>query len=547
MRIAVASLLAAALVLSACGGGAPPAQPAPVKTATPEEAVARGLLDELAHGAWDHPKTRFAATLAEELPADRIRGVWTELESYAGHYFECKEGAQEKKGTLTVVTLECVFEKSQQTFRVTLDASNAVTALSYDHSQKFLGLRTRSLIEKANDGDFAGASRDFGDVMREKMPADRFGAAWRALVHQVGRFQSIEEIRFQASGGGAVESIAIARFEKSKIQVKTVWDRADRVIGLFFAPDNPWKPPPYAEPDAVVVTDVTVGKSPALPGLLTLPKGDTPVPAVVLIHGSGPGDRDEAIGGTRIFADIALGLGARGIGVLRYDKRSRVSPAGIVTEKEEVLDPAAEALALLREHPRVDKRRIFVLGHSQGGNLAPRIASNATDLAGYITLAGSTRPLQDVVIDQYEYFAKLHPDDEKVKSAVEAAKEFKKHVEDPALKPGDDPHAPWGGHTTGAYYLFQRGYDPVATAKALALPILVLQGGRDYQVTMKDFDRWKAGLGASPFATLKLYPEDTHLFTVGTGTPTPEEYDPPNHVDPRVIGDIADWIQKTAH
>lgn len=516
----------------------------PPKAATREEAVARGLLDEIAHGAWDHPKTPFSKVLAEKLPADRLRGAWTELESYVGRYYECKDATQERKGELTVVSIDCVFEKAEETFRITLDAGNAVTAFSYDHSQKFLGLRARTLIEKSNDGDFAGAARDFGAVMREKMPTDRFGAAWRALVDRVGRFQSIEEIRFQASGGGAVESIAIARFEKSKIQVKTIWDRSAKVIGLFFAPDNPWTPPPYAEPDKVVVTDVTVGNSPALPGLLTLPKGDTPVPAVVLVHGSGPGDRDEAIGGTRIFADLALGLGARGIGVLRYDKRSRVSPAGIVTEKDEVLDPAEEALVFLRAHPRVDKHRIFVIGHSQGGNLAPRIASKASDLAGYVTLAGNARPIQDVVIDQYEYFAKLHPDDEKVKKGVEAAKEFKKQVEDPALRPGDDPHAPWGGHTTGAYYLFQRGYDPVAAARALGVPILVLQGGRDYQVTMKDFDRWKAGLGAEKFATLKLYPEDTHLFTVGTGTPTPEEYDAPNHVDPRVISDIAEWIGK---
>ena len=131
------------------------------------------------------------------------------------------------------------------------------------------------------------------------------------------------------------------------------------------------------------------------------------------------------------------------------------------------------------------------------------------------------------------------------RNKVEQAREFKRTLESPALKPDDDPHSPFGGHATGAYYLFQRGYDPVATAKSLAMPILVLQGGRDYQVTSKDFDRWKTGLDGQSFATLKWIPEVNHLFVAGEGPPSAEEYAAPNHVDERVIATIAEWIGKT--
>lgn len=503
------------------------------------------LVDELARGAWDHPKTKFAKDMIAALPPDRVRSGWSALEADAGRFFECREAKVQADGRLKIVALECVFEHTERTITVVFDEGGAVTGLWFRHSQELLGKRVRTLIEKANDGDFAAASKHFGAVMREKLPPDKLSIAWRQLVSQVGRFQSIETVKFEASGANAFESIAIAKFEKSKIQVKVVWDAGDQVIGIFFAPDRPWTLPPYAKPDAVAVTDITVGSRPALPGNLTLPKGEAKVPAVVLVHGSGPGDRDEAIGGVRPFADLAFGLAARGIGVLRYDKRSRVSPAGIVTEKEEVLDAAEEAIDLLRKHPRVDARRIFVIGHSQGGNLAPRIAAKASDLAGYVTLAGNARPLQDVVIDQYEYFAKLHPDDHDMQRKVEEAREFKRRVEDPALKPDDDPRSPFGGKATAAYYLFQRGYDPVATAKTLAMPILVLQGGRDYQVTVKDYDRWKAGLEGQSFATLKWFPEVNHLFVAGTGEPRPEEYNDPGHVDERVITTIADWIGKT--
>lgn len=77
------------------------------------------------------------------------------------------------------------------------------------------------------------------------------------------------------------------------------------------------------------------------------------------------------------------------------------------------------------------------------------------------------------------------------------------------------------------------------------MPILVLQGGRDYQVTVKDYDRWKAGLEGQSFATLKWFPEVDRLFVAGTGEPRPEEYNDPGHVDEHVITTIADWIGKT--
>lgn len=542
--------VAAATATVGCGSERPAA--APASTASPasaEETAARAFVDELAHGAWDHPKTRFAPDLAAVLPPARVQESFRQVEAAVGRFFECRKATVTRRdGARTAVSLECVFAKSEKTIRIAFDEQRAMTGLWFVASEALLERRVRALIEKANDGDFAGAEKDFGAVMREALPPDKLATAWRQLVGQVGRYQAIESAKLGASHDKGLEQITLTKFERSKIQVKVVWNAADEVIGLFFLPDHPWTPPSYARLEAVEVHDVAVGTSPALPGNLTLPKtgggGGGKVPAVVLIHGSGPGDRDEAIGGVRVFADLALGLGARGIAVLRYDKRSRVSPAGIVTEQQEVLDPAEDAIALLRRNDRVDPRRIFVVGHSQGGNLAPRIAAKSPELAGYVTLAGPTRPLQDVVLDQYEFFAKRNPGDESFVKKLDEAREFKRRVEDPKLAPGDDPRSPFGGRATGAYYLFQRGYDPVATAKALAMPILILQGGRDYQVTIKDYERWKAGLEGASFATLRWLPEVNHLFVAGEGPPRPEEYEAPGHVDERVIREIADWIAK---
>src|SRR5262249_44809950 len=135
-----------------------------------------------------------------------------------------------------------------------------------------------------------------------------------------------------------------------------------------------WTAPSYATPATFDEKPIAVGSNPALPGLIAIPKDAKNAPAVVLVHGSGPNDQDETIGALKVFKDLAWGLASRGIVVLRYDKRTRVAPQGVTTQKEEVDDAAHAAIALLAARPEVDPKRVALLGHSQGGYLAPRIA-----------------------------------------------------------------------------------------------------------------------------------------------------------------------------
>ena len=121
---------------------------------------------------------------------------------------------------------------------------------------------------------------------------------------------------------------------------------------------------------------VAVGAAPGLPGTLTLPAGTARVPAVVLVHGSGPHDRDETVGVNKPFLDLAEGLAAQGIAVLRYEKRTRVAPLSFIgrrfTVNDEVVDDAVAAVQLLRTEPGIDPARIVVVGHSLGAVRASR-------------------------------------------------------------------------------------------------------------------------------------------------------------------------------
>jgi dienelactone hydrolase len=337
-----------------------------------------------------------------------------------------------------------------------------------------------------------------------------------------------------------------------------VFDAGRQVAGLFFVPSHAvagmFQPPPYARAGAYREKDVTVGRGEwSLPGTLTLPAGvATLVPAVVLVHGSGPGDRDETVFANKPFRDLAWGLATKGVAVLRYEKRTKEHAAkiaaggiGNLTVKEETIDDAVCAAALLRGTDGIDPKRVFVLGHSLGGMLAPRIALADPNLAGLIILEGATnRPLEDLMVEQTRYLISLganQPEDAgaRLSRMIEEAGKVKKLTATDASASTLLLGAP------SKYWIDLREHDSLAAARTLKQPLLVIQGGRDYQVTQADFDDWKKALGPRPGVTFKLYPALNHLLIAGQGRSTPSEYGIPGHVDEGVIADIAGWILGT--
>jgi pimeloyl-ACP methyl ester carboxylesterase len=176
----------------------------------------------------------------------------------------------------------------------------------------------------------------------------------------------------------------------------------------------------------------------------------------------------------------------------------------------------------LRNLPGLDPQRIFVLGHSQGAMMAPRIAQRAA-VAGLLLLAAPARPLQDVYVQQLEFLGAPSLDEERRKAA------------DPAA------HRLMG--LPAGYWNDLRGYDPVAVAGTLSVPLLVLQGGRDYQVTSADdFARWHSAFDRDPRVVLKSYAALNHLFIAGEGPPSAADYQHAGQVSSEVIDDIARWV-----
>jgi len=411
----------------------------------------------------------------------------------------------------------------------------------------------RAVLGLLSTGEFGRVEEQFTDQMKAALPPGRLASTWTTLQVQAGAFKSCsDDARLRAIADKQMV-ITPCQFERAKIDVQLAFDSDGKIAGLALrpaaAPPVPYTPPPYANPSAFTEEDVTVGGPEwPLPATLTLPVGPGPFPVLVLVHGSGPNDRDETIGANKPFKDLALGLATRGIAVLRYDKRTKVFGAKMaalpsLTVKEEVVDDVAAAIAAVKGHARIDGARVFVLGHSLGGMLIPRIASANPGLAGAIVLAGAARPMETAIVEQTRYLAMadgtISPQEQAQLDAV-----TKTAAEIRALTAAD---AQAGRNVSGApasYWIDLRGYDPPSAAAALKVPLLVLQGERDYQVTMDEFARWKAALAGRANVTFRSYPALNHLFLPGTGKSLPAEYDQPSHVADAVVDDIAAWIKR---
>lgn len=403
-----------------------------------------------------------------------------------------------------------------------------------------------SALDHMDAGDYAQAEALFDAKMAAAVPADKLKAVWESLPAQVGKATGRGEAAVSAQGGATMVQIPL-HYENAELVAKFAIDGEGRIAGFVVQPAQTAAPAPAVAADAAYVErELMVGDGErALPGTLAMPKGDGPFPALVLVHGSGPHDRDETIGPNKPFLDIARGLAAQGIAVLRFDKRTKARPQdfahGELGVDQETTHDAVLAVDALRKVDGVDPGRIFVLGHSQGGLMAPRIAALSGHVDGLVLLAAPARPLLDILVEQNRRLAVL--DDGRTsdaeRDAINALIAQVRTVRDPATAPS--AKGPMG--LPVGYWRSIDGVDSVAEAKQANLPMLVLQGARDIQVVDADWQRWKDAFHDDPKVAFKLYDRLNHLGIAGEGEGSLAEYQQPGHVAPQLIDDVAAWIK----
>ncbi|MNO35824.1 Alpha/beta hydrolase family protein [compost metagenome] len=399
--------------------------------------------------------------------------------------------------------------------------------------------------------------RYFDKTARTSISVLKLQQAWEGVTEPYGAYNKLTSL----SSRQDAEQITIkstASFAKGDLVITTTVNSNGKMVGLWFSPFVTSAAAPELKlPEGVTEEEVTVGAGTSYPlkGLLTLPKNTShPLPSVVLVQGSGASDLDETVHAYKPFRDIAYGLAQQGIAVLRYDKRTYSYPeqfagaaAATANVKDEVVDDAVAAANLLKLDKRMDSAHVYLAGHSLGGMLAPRIDSEGGNFAGLILLAGSPRSLWEIVYDQNMAVIHTLPDANplKAQSAAAVNAELAKAKALAAMTLEQAKTAPSVFNIPAYYFKEMDMHNTAELARKLAKPVLVLQGGDDFQVyPTTDFLLWKEVLKEDAAASFKLYPGLNHFFVnyEGADAGTAAEYNTPGMVEQQVISDMGQWI-----
>ena len=408
--------------------------------------------------------------------------------------------------------------------------------------------RTSDYVSQFIKGDFGTFYKDCNDQLRQSITQDKLAQIWNALTQAIGTpGKSLGNIYTKQSGYDVV--VSSVECTLYNIVVRVVYGGDAKPAGVQITVEPKEAPAPQASEKWEEIP-VNVGTM-DLPGMLTLPKGVEKPPVVILVQGSGASDMNESLGTApnRPFEDIAHGLAEQGVATLRYNKRTYQYPnvsAGTVTIQYETLDDASAAVKLLSNDSRVDANRIYVLGHSLGGMMAPKITADNPQIKGFISLAGSLRSLQDIMMDQNRAVVNAEAsltEQQKADQLAQVEAEIKK------IKTLDDGGTGYIMGVPTNYWKSLNEIDGVAIVKSLTVPMLILQGGSDFQVYPNtDYKLWQTTLEGRSNVSFKLYNGLSHLFMPNqisaNGAPDVTVYNSPNHVDSQVIADIAAWVNK---
>ncbi|HMK73075.1 MAG TPA: alpha/beta fold hydrolase [Myxococcaceae bacterium] len=392
--------------------------------------------------------------------------------------------------------------------------------------------RCANLLSALQRDDVEAAAEPFDAALRSALPTTRLREVWRQVLDSLGPLQRWSLVSITPREGNDV-CLADLSFATGALRATiSVNTHTHEVTGFYLRRPEAAASPPSPLPSGVRAVEVSFGPAPyRLSGTLTLPTAPGRHPAAVLLAGSGPMDRDETVGASAPLRDIAHGLSARGVVVLRYDKRTRTYGAALkgkaVTVEEEVLDDALEALTWLRRRPEVDPSSVWVVGHSLGALLAPEVARRDGKVAGAVLLAPPGRPVPVLAVEQLRRRGSLPPE-----RLAEMERVAARIVAGTARPDETFLGAP------ASYWMDLGQRDMVATAQRLGKPLLVLRGAEDEQVFSADLAAWAAALKQARGASVETVPGVNHFF-LPAAEGGPEK---PSQVDPRVIARVGDFV-----
>lgn len=407
--------------------------------------------------------------------------------------------------------------------------------------------RSTAYLEEFFSGQFGHFYEEAGEALKTDLPQTQAEQEWSVIFAQARAYR--ETLSTQAvPRDGKTEVQLITVHARYNLQTTFVYGEHDTVEALSFQlkplivipqSNERWEEIP-----------ITLGYDPDKPlnGMLTLPEHVQNPPIAILVHGSGPQGMDSLIGAAdnRPFADLAHGLADRGIASIRYDKRSYVYPEDVTDIETEYLYDVKDAVRFAMEEPRVDGDRLYLIGHSQGGMLSPKLAQDNPEFKGLVSLGGTLRRMEDIILEQHETMMAQDTTltEEEKNSHISQIKEELQQVSGLSPESPDDRKELLLGYPV-SYWISLNAIDSKKIAGELTIPMLILQGDNDFQVLYRtDFMLWQEVLKDRENVSFHHYPGLSHVFMPGSLERfDSSSYDPPANMDAQVIEDIAEWIQ----
>ncbi|TYL40341.1 alpha/beta hydrolase [Natronococcus pandeyae] len=367
---------------------------------------------------------------------------------------------------------------------------------------------------------------------------------WLGYTAVGGEFREVAETTETVASGFDAVDVTMA-FERSDHELQVLVTDEFDVAGITF--NDSYERPGYVDRDAITEQEATLETEECpLDGTVTVPADADPdsVPGVVLVHDSGPADRNLGSVATRAFADLAEGLATEGVATFRYDKRTYACPQEIEPEDHTLdaatVDDALLAVDELRSVEAIDEDRIVVAGLGVGGLAVPRIVDRDGDLAGGVAMGAPARPFHDVVLAHVEHQATVGSHDWPAMTNM-----YEKQADEiDRVRDGDYDEDDVLLDFSGAFWESLAEYDALETARETDEPLYFLQGERDFQASLEDdFGVWQSELDDRSETSFDSYDGLNHLFMPVEGPGVAFEYRVRNNVDPQVVDDLTDWIE----
>lgn len=407
-----------------------------------------------------------------------------------------------------------------------------------------------SLSEKLSkqmlEGDFEDTYKTLSPIVKLQTKKKDLVTAWETTVSGLGEYIKIIEQKEEVSDDMILVHI-ILEYENNGLDIAFTYNKAGELIGLWFS---------YAPLEMKLeVNDefeeilITMGEDTPYPisGILTLPSNVTKPPVAILVPGSGNHDQDETIGPNKPFRDIAHSFAKQGIATIRYresilDYEDLKSEA--LTIQLDLFNDASKAITYATDCDSIDTNHIIVIGHSLGGMMAPKIAADHKEVSGIISMAGSPRKLENIVVDQQRF--QLSLTEEYNAKQVETLMAYVQAQADEVKRSTKGDSKIIFGYPASYWYSLNQ-IDIPKLAESLKIPILISQGSEDWQVSVEyDYAEWLSLLAEKDNVTFRLYNNLNHLFMSVDGKEKDSKYTIKGEMDQQVIDDMAAWIQQIA-